>query len=141
MLRPGDKLFRKLNPDDWNPGSFEIKPEAFQDNHDDLSLYVARFVTPRQLLGKFAKMKGLREFLFHDRNSPRTPEELWEKGLGIGVISYDAIIALGLCFVKDSKGLEIDKEGHVDVEQGSEWMLELSGLARALAVNEVFPAV
>ncbi len=86
-------------------------------------------------------MKGLREFLFGDRDSPRTPEELWDKGLGIGVIGYDAVVQLGLHFVKDSNGLEVDKHGHVDLVQGSEWMLELSAHARALSRNEVFPTV
>jgi len=138
MLRQGDRLLRKLIPDTWNTHTLEVFPEAFQDKHEDLSLFVARMSKPRDILALFEKFGSVREQFFGNRKR-RSLEEMWERGFGIGVIGYDAIKALGLEFKKYDDGTEIEEDGHVEVKRGKECMLELSAQATALARTEVFP--
>jgi hypothetical protein len=138
MLRQGDRLLRKLNPRTWNPNTGEVFPEAFEDQHDDLSLFVERMKTPRDVLGFFARFKGLRKAHFGD-DQARTPEDLWRVGFGIGVVTYESIKQLRLEFKRYRGGLEIEKTGHVEILNGKNWSLELSVLAVALSEQEVLP--
>jgi hypothetical protein len=137
MLEAGDSLLRKLNSESWNQTTLEVFPEAFEDQHKELSLYVQRLKHPRDVLAFFAKFGGLRDHYFGNRE-PRTPVEMWERGFGIAVISYDDIKALGVDFMVYDDGSEIEEDGHVEVISGKAWMLELSALARALRKDEVF---
>jgi hypothetical protein len=138
MLRQGDRLLHKLNPRTWNPKSGEVFPEAFEDQHADLSLFVERMKRPRDVLGFFARFKGLRKAHFGDEKA-RTPEDLWRVGFGVGVVTYESIKQLNLQFKRYRGGLEIEKTGHVEILNGKNWSLELSVVAIALPENEVFP--
>lgn len=137
-LRQGDTLLRKLNPGTWNVTTSEVLPEAFEDQHENLSLFVARFKTARDVLRHFEKFGSLRAHYFGDREH-RTADEMWQVGFGVGLIPYEDITALGLSFIKYEDGFEIEEDGHVDVISGQEFMLELSAKARALSKAEVFP--
>ena len=138
VLRPGDRLLRKLNAGTWNPKSFEVFPEAFHDQHDDLSFFVERFLAPREVLAYFAGFRGLRRHYFGNLEH-RGPEELWEKGIGIGVIAFEAMFPLGLEFKTYKDGRQVNKNGHVEAVGGKRMMLELSRLARPLSYLEIFP--
>src|SRR5437868_5264271 len=137
MLRQGDRLLRKLNPRTWNPDTRAVSPEAFEDQHDDLSLFVARMMAPRDVLGFFARFKGLRKAHFGD-DKARTPEDLWRVGFGVGVVTYESIKQLGLEFKKYQGGHEIEKTGHAEIINGKNWSLEISTVAVALSEDEVF---
>jgi hypothetical protein len=139
MLRDRDTLLRKLDPDTWNPKTFEVFPEAFSDNSNDLSLYVARLKNPRALLAHFEKFGNLRQYHFGDR-AHRTPQDLWNKGFGVAMVTFEAVKALGLNFRVYPDGFGIDREGHIEIIDGKEMDLELSRLATALRYSDVFPA-
>jgi hypothetical protein len=138
MLRQGDKLLRKLNPGTWNSTTSAVFPEAFEDQHENLSLFVARIKTPSDVLRHFEKFGSLRAHYFGNREH-RTADEMWRIGFGVGVLSYEDITALGLTFKPYEDGFEIEEGGHVDVVSGQEFMLELSEKARALSKADVFP--
>ncbi len=138
LLQDGDNLYRKLNPSTWDPITLRVYPAAFRDQHDDLSFYVARFMRPQDVLGLFTKFPRLRKEHFGD-TSPRTPQDLWDKGFGIAIISVQSIPKLGVKF-KSSHGYEISKQGHVDVERGKEYDMDISLAAVALTYSEVFHA-
>jgi hypothetical protein len=138
MLRQGDRLLRKLNAGTWNPGTLDVFPNAFRDNYDDLSLFVERIKSPREVLKFFAGFPRFRRAIFGNID-PRTPEELWHEGIGIGVITFDAIRALGLEFKVYPDRSQIDEKGHVEVIGGKRLMLDLSTSAVALSFAEVFP--
>jgi hypothetical protein len=138
MLRQGDRLLRKLNAGTWNPKTLEVFPEAFSDKYPDLSFFVERIRTPREVLKFFAGIRQIRIAIFGN-NAPRTPEDLWRMGIGIGVITFDAIAALGLEFKVYSDRLQIDEKDHVEVIEGKRLMLDLSMSAVALSFAEVFP--
>jgi hypothetical protein len=73
LLRHGDRLLRKLDPETWNRSTLEIFPEAFQDQHDNLSLYGWRIKNPRGVFALSERYGALREFWFGDRK--RRPRE------------------------------------------------------------------
>jgi hypothetical protein len=138
MLRHGDRLLRKLDPGVWNPQSFEVFPEAFSDASNRPSCFVERRKSAREVLIIFEGFPGLREHHFGDRRR-RTPEELWDRGFGIGVITFDAIKSLGLDFVVYADGNNVDKKGHAEIANESTMDLELSRLTVAMRYEEVFP--
>jgi hypothetical protein len=113
MLRQGDRLLRKLNAGTWDRKTLEVYPEAFQDQYANLSLFV----------------------------DSRTPEDLWNKGIGIGVVTFEAVTTLGLRFKVGDDGFPMNQKGRVNVIDGKKMMLELSRLAVALSYSEIFPSV
>jgi len=139
LLRDGDNLYRKLNPSTWNPNTLRVYPEAFRDEHEHLSFFVARIKAPQDVLSFFAQFSRLRKEHFGDK-SPRTPQDLWNKGFGIAIISVHSILELGLKFKTSTDGYEIGEKGHVDIVHGKEYDMELSLAAVALAYSDVFHA-
>ena len=137
MLRLGDRLLRKLNHTSWDPKSREVFPAAFEDKYADLSVFVERLKHPREVLVFFAGIEPLRKANFGS-GAPRTPEELWDKGIGIGVITYDAVVEIGGKFKLYDKRYHIDTKGHVDVINGKRFKLELSMAAVAMTQYEIF---
>jgi hypothetical protein len=140
MLRQGDRLLRKLNAGTWDRKTLEVYPEAFQDQYANLSLFVERIMAPRDVLKFFARIAGFRAGLFGNTDS-RTPEDLWNKGIGIGVVTFEAVTTLGLRFKVGDDGFPMNQKGRVNVIDGKKMMLELSRLAVALSYSEIFPSV
>jgi hypothetical protein len=137
MLRPDDELYRKLNPDSWNLDNLIVGPEAFEDRHEDLSLYVARFVSPKQVLEKFAGYPGLRREFFASR-AEVSAEDMCRRGFGIAVITCLDVTALGLTFKTYKGGCTIDRHGHCEVIRGKQLSLEISRKVVALTREQIF---
>jgi len=137
-LRPDDTLLRLLKPKQWDRDSFVISPEAFQDEHQNLSFYVARLKSARRVLKQFAGYSGLRRAYFGN-SAKRSAREMWNRGFGIGTIQCQEIMALNLQFVTGTDGFQIGKDGHVDVAGGQKAFVDLASIARALMESDIFP--
>jgi len=138
MLRPDDTLLRLLKPKQWDRDCLVISPEAFQDEHQNLSFYVARLKSARGVLRQFAGYSGLRRAYFGN-DAKRSDRQMWDRGFGIGAIQCQEIVALGLQFVTRNDGFQIGKDGHVEVAGGQKAFVDLAMIARALTEAEVFP--
>ena len=61
-VRRADRLYRKLNPGQWDPTSGAVAPAAFRDQYERQSFFVARLVEPAAVLGFFCRFPFARRF-------------------------------------------------------------------------------
>jgi hypothetical protein len=136
-LKDGDVLLRLLKPNQWNLDSLAVAPEAFLDQHEDLSFFVARLKPARDVLKYFGSMGGIKRAYFGN-TTRRSAEEMWAKGFGVAAIRHEDVVALGLRFRRYADGFEVQKHGHVEVVHGKVERVELSYRAKPLTEREIF---
>jgi hypothetical protein len=135
LLTPSDKLFRKLQPKTWDAETGEIADAAFVDAHPSQSFVVARKVSARELLERFARMDGVRKA--HGR-SDLTARDLYDLGYGVSEITAGMIESLGFA-IERKGGHQYNKHGHVNVQGVKDRPWLVAENSRVLPESEIFP--
>jgi hypothetical protein len=115
LLHPDDLLHRKVQPGQWDADG--PHPAAFQDKHQDLSLFLARVRSPAQVLSLFARYPAVKRTCGTGNREP-TPAEMYDAGYRIAVIPYSVIAAHGFQVETDHEGHQYRTDGHVNVIAG-----------------------
>jgi hypothetical protein len=132
-LLPDDLLYRKVQPGQWD--GEELHPTAFQDKHQDLSLFVARLESPAEVLSLFASYPAVMRAC-GTRSRPPTPAEMYEAGYRIAAISFGTITGCGFRVEEDSEGHQYRADGHVNVLGGKNLAITWARQARLLSREE-----
>jgi hypothetical protein len=138
LLKQNDALLRFLNPLQWDRHTVFVSPAAFEDQYNDLSLFVARIKCARSVLEYFGSMRGIKKKFFGGRAANASAQEMWSAGFGVATISYRDLLAIGLHVVPVDVIHQYDRKGHLNVFQGQEWSVHLAARARALGHAEIF---
>src|SRR4051794_27977606 len=101
---PGDLLYRKLRPDQWDPATRVVYPAAFIDRHPRLSIYVARIASPIAILQQFCGFPFAKALA--PGRAPQ-PQDLYDHGHGIAALSAALLFDLGLVVAPEPNGDEI----------------------------------
>lgn len=136
--RENDRLYRKVDPDQWNRETNQLEAVAFQDpgkTYTKLSFFVRRYKTAEQVLDYFAGMTPTKDAVgCEGRASTR---QMYDRGYRIAEIAASSIAQLGLQYVS-KENREIKPTGHVDVADGQNHAVRLLRHARLLTEEEIF---
>jgi hypothetical protein len=132
-LRSDDLLYRKVQPGQWDDEG--PHPAAFQDKHQDLSLFVARLKSPAQVLSSFAHYPAVMRACGTRRRRP-TPAEMYAAGYRIAAIPFHTIAEHGFQVEEDPEGHQYRAGGHVNVLHGKNLAITWARRARLLSREE-----
>jgi hypothetical protein len=131
-----DKLYRKLVPEHWDGQSGFILPQAFIDNYLELSMFVGRIASPRDVLEFFGRFPAVKKACGSGSLRP-SPETMCDKGYGIAEIPARIVFELGLKFQPRPNGDWIDEKGHVNIAKAGNYAMRFADVARALTRDEM----
>lgn len=134
--RETDVLYRKVDPDHWDHDTGNLLPTAFQDPYANLSFFVARFKTPRDVLYFFRSKTATKQAAGISSSVP--PDRMYRVGFTISAVLASDFQRLGLEYIAQD-GHEISQSGHVNVRDGQHHAIQIRGVARCLTEQEIFP--
>jgi hypothetical protein len=136
--RKTDILCRKVTSEQWSKATGELLPTAFQDRHNNLSLYVLRCIPSfSYVLEIFAEFKPVQKAC--GTEGPPTARQMYDSGYRIAIVPASIVEELGLSYKILPGEHEIEIDGHVDVIEGQQYALNLLFDATMLTEAETFP--
>jgi hypothetical protein len=133
IAQPNDLLYRKVQPGQWDEEG--VLPAAFEDRHEDLSLFVARVKSPADVLRHFARFPAVRRECRTGRHPP-TPAQMYEAGYRIASIRLSVFLADQFQVRLREDGSHFDAEGHLEIIQGQRRAATWASRAHLLSREE-----